>query len=157
MRVTANTFPNTLVDQLGQLTVRQNRLQAQAATGQRIRLPEDDPTAMRRVLDLQASAKTESQFRENISRLRETAQANYGLLRDLKNVSDRAGEIAVLSDGTKPVAQLQLYAVEITQLIKQAVQIANTQFRDSYLLSGTRTDQPPFVMATDANGNVTSV
>ena len=35
MRVTSNTFPNTLTAQLANLTARQNRLQTQAATGQR--------------------------------------------------------------------------------------------------------------------------
>ena len=54
MRVTANIFPDSLVNQLAKLTIRQNRLQNQVATGQRIELPEDDPSAMRRVLDLQA-------------------------------------------------------------------------------------------------------
>ena len=57
MRVTSNTFPNSLVTQLTSLTVRQNTLQNQAATGQRVRLPEDDPVAMRRVLDMQANVR----------------------------------------------------------------------------------------------------
>jgi hypothetical protein len=39
MRVTFNTFPNSLVTQLGDLASRQIRLQNQAATGQRIELP----------------------------------------------------------------------------------------------------------------------
>jgi len=34
MRVTANTFPNSLLQQLTSLTQRQNKLQTQAATGQ---------------------------------------------------------------------------------------------------------------------------
>ena len=54
MRVTANTFPNSLLNQLNSLSQRQNKLQDQAATGQLVKLPEDDPVAMRRVLDMQA-------------------------------------------------------------------------------------------------------
>lgn len=52
MRVTFNTFPNGLIDQLTQLTTRQSSYQLQAATGQRIVNAEDDPAAVRRVLDM---------------------------------------------------------------------------------------------------------
>jgi flagellar hook-associated protein 3 FlgL len=52
---------------------------------------------------------------------------------------------------------LQAYAAEITQLIKQAAQLTNVQYNGDYIFSGTQTDQPPYVVATDANGNVTSV
>jgi flagellar hook-associated protein 3 FlgL len=157
MRVTSNTFPNSLVDQLAQLTARQNRLHEQAATGQRLTLPEDDPSAMRRVLDLQTEGRAVAQYRHNIASLRDVAQATYEVMRGLKKVSDRAGEIATLADGTKSPDELKLYAVEVTNLIKQAVQLANTKFRGDYLLSGTASDQTPFTFATDAGGNVTSV
>ena len=69
MRVTGNAFGESLVDQLGRLSTRQNRLQNQAATGQRVTRPEDDPVAMQRILDLQSEAGKLSQYRENITRL----------------------------------------------------------------------------------------
>jgi flagellar hook-associated protein 3 FlgL len=157
MRVSANTFPNSLVDQLSLLNQRQYRLQHQAASGQRITLPEDDPVGMQRVLDLQAEAKTVAQYRRNVANMKEQAQASYEVVRNLKKVSDRAGELAVLADGTRSADELKTYAIEVTQLIKHAVQTANGKFRGDYLLSGTLADRTPFVMATDANGNVTSV
>ena len=157
MRVTSNTFPNTLIDQLGRLTLRQYRLQEQASTGQRLSLPEDDPTAMQRVLNLQVEARGIGQYRENVIRLRDTAQASFELIRGVKRVSDRAGEIAVLADGTESADELRLYAIEVTALIKEAVQIANTTFQGEYLLGGTRTQEPPFVLTTDASGRVTGV
>src|SRR6185312_16642118 len=42
-------------------------------------------------------------------------------------------------------------------LIKQAADIMNTKDGDSYLFGGTASDKPPYVVATDANGNVTGV
>ncbi len=157
MRVTANTFPNSLVNQLNDLAVRQNRLQNQAATGQRIQSPEDDPAGMRRVLDLQSEARSVGQYRRNIASLREHAQSTYEVMRGLKQVSDRAGELAILADGTKSPADLRNYATEITELIKRAAQLANTQFRGDYLLGGTRNNQPPFVSTQNASGQVTAV
>jgi flagellar hook-associated protein 3 FlgL len=157
MRVTANTFPDSLVDQLARLTTRQYRLQNQAATGQRIELPEDDPTAVQRVLDLQTESKTLAQYRRNAATLKEQSQATYQVVHDLKKISDRAGELAILADGTKSPDELKVYAIEVTNLIKHAAQVANSKFRGAYLLSGTLTDHPPFVLATDSDGNATSV
>ena len=157
MRVTSNSFPNTLVDQLGSLASRQNRLQSQAATGQRIRLPEDDPMAMQRVINLQADAGSLAQYQRNIGHQQEVAGASYSALRSLKQISDRVGEIATLADGLKSPQQLTVYAREMSELIKQGVQLVNTKNPDGYLFAGTRSDQPPFVLTSDTSGRVASV
>jgi flagellar hook-associated protein 3 FlgL len=52
---------------------------------------------------------------------------------------------------------LATYRNEVTQLIQQAVQIANSQNDGKYLFGGTDSSKPPFVLSTDANGLVTSV
>jgi flagellar hook-associated protein 3 FlgL len=157
MRVTANTYPNTLVQQLNTLSQRQSRLQTQAATGQRIQLPEDDPVAMRRILDLQGENKAVAQYHRNIERHQELAAASFAAIQAMRSVSDRAREIALAADGLKSQDELNLYAKELSELIKTAVQSANARNRGDYLFSGTLNDQPPFVMTTDASGNVTSV
>src|SRR5262245_61223192 len=157
MRVTSNSFPNALIDQLNSLTVRQSRLQTQAATGQRIQSPEDDPVALRRVLDLQAESSVASQYRDNIARQQELANATYGTMKSLKKISERANEIATLADGVKSPQELQTYAAEVTELIKQGVQVMNAKNRSDYLFGGTRTDQTPFVLTLNSNGQVDTV
>lgn len=157
MRVTSNTFPNSLVTQLTSLTVRQNTLQNQAATGQRVRLPEDDPVAMRRVLDMQAEGKTVGQYQRNIARHQELASSSFNAMKSLKSISDRAREISISADGLKSQDELNIYAKEVTELIKTAVQASNSKNRGDYIFSGTLSDQPPFVLTTDVDGNVTGV
>ena len=157
MRVTSNTFSNALIDHLNTLGVRQSRLQTQVSTGQRIQSPADDPVAMRRVMDLQAEAGAVAQYQSNISRLQGTATASYDAIRAIKSVSDRAGEITTLADSLKSPDQLKTYATEVNSLIKQAVDAANAQNQGSYLFGGTKSDQPPFAITTDADGNVTAV
>src|SRR6185503_12805230 len=71
--------------------------------------------------------------------------------------SDRAGELAVLADGTDSPDELRLYGIEVTSLIKEAAQIANTTYQGEYLLAGTRTQQAPFVLATGSDGQITAV
>ncbi|MCX7866683.1 flagellar hook-associated protein FlgL [Limisphaera sp. VF-2] len=157
MRVTGNTFAQSLLQQLNSLTGRQYRLQTQVATGQRIQNPEDDPAAIQRALGLHAEAATLQQYRANLDTLKERANVTFDALKALKKVSDRATELATLADGTRSRDELRIYAAEVTQLIQHAVQILNQKHRGAYLFGGTRTDQPPFVLATDADGRVTSV
>jgi flagellar hook-associated protein 3 FlgL len=157
MRVTSNTFTNDLIGQLGSLTEQQNRLQTQAATGQRITLPEDDPDAVGRVLDMQTEANAVAQYQTNINTQQQVSEATGNLIQSLKKISDRAGEIATAADGLKSPDELNAYAAEVSQLIQQAVQLGNTKNNGSYLLAGTRSDQPPFVQTTAPDGTVTGV
>jgi len=157
MRVTSNTFPNSLVTQLGDLAMRQNRLQNQAATGQRIQFPEDDPAAVQRVLSLQTESKAIDQYQRNIANLQDQANASYDVIKGLKKLSDRAGEIATLADGTRSPEQLKDYATELNQIIHTAVQLSNSRNQGDYLLGGTRSDQTPFVATENAAGQVTAV
>lgn len=157
MRVSANTFSDTLIRQLNNLAVRQQRLQNQAATGQRVRLPEDDPVALRRALDMQTEFSSNGQYTKNINRQLELAQASYNGLKSIKTISDRTGEIATQVDDLKSPQELQFYANEITEMIKQAVHLLNDTNRGDAIFGGTATDQPPYTMTLDANGAVTAV
>jgi flagellar hook-associated protein 3 FlgL len=157
MRVAFNTFPNSVTSQLAALSAQQNRLQNQVATGKRISQLEDDPAAMRQVLDLQTQDSQLAQYRKNIASLQTQATSSYNAMSGLQKISSRAGEIATLADGTKSPQELSTYATEVAQLIQQGVQLMNSTSQGSYLFGGTLTTQPPFVAATDASGNVTGV
>jgi flagellar hook-associated protein 3 FlgL len=157
MRVTSTIFPDTLIQQLGLLAQRQQQLQAQAATGQRVRNPEDDPAAMRRVLDMQTESHALNQYATNAASLSERADAAYNAISALQKISTRISELATLADGTKSPSDLQLYGVEVSQLIKQAVDIANTKYQGDYLFAGTLSDQAPFMATTDSEGRITAV
>lgn len=157
MRVTSNTFTQSFLGQIGRLSTRQYQLQNQAASGQKLTLPEEDPTTMQRVMVLRAQSSASGQYERNIEAHRDVSTANFTMIKSLKKISDRAGEIATLSDGLKSPDELKIYATEIGQLIRQGVQSANAQHRGDYLLGGTRTDKPPFVLVFDAEGGIQEV
>lgn len=157
MRVTTNMVPDDLVRQLNTLGLRQAQLQNQASTGRRLQFPEDDPSAVRRVLDMQAESRTLAQYKTNIARLREQATGAYDAMGAVKKISDRISEIATLADGTKSPAELAIYGREVTELIQQAAQVLNGKSQGDYLFAGTRTDTRPFVVTTNPTGQVTGV
>ena len=157
MRVPTNNIPATLITQLNQLNTRQNRLQSQAATGQRVQWAEDDPAAMQRALELQSNSRANGQYGKNIDFLKERTTTTVGAIRGLQTVLDRAGEIAVSAGGINASDKLTAYAGEIDQLIRQAVTDSNSQHRSAYIFGGTATDQPPFVLTENADKQVTGV
>ena len=157
MRVTGNYFADQFVTTVNGLSARQQQLQNEVSTGQRISSPEDDPAAVQRTLNLQADQKAVTQYANNISTLQDRATTSFNAIKSVKTVSDRAGEIATMADGTRSPDELKAYATEVTQLIKQTVQTMNSKDGDSYIFGGTQTSQPPYAITTDANGNVTGV
>ena len=129
MRVTTNSFSHQLISQLGNLAGRQSRLQNQAATGQRISLPEDDPRAMRRVLDMQTEVRSLDQFDANIARLQEASTASYTAIKALKKANDRSSEIATAADGLSSTTELDAFAAEINEILEGALNTANSTHR----------------------------
>jgi len=157
MRVTSNSFTNEWVQQLGALAQQQAQLQSQAATGKRITLPEDDPAAMSQVLDLQTESSSVVQYKSNIQSQQQVGLASYGVMQSLKTISDRAGEISTLADDLKSPSELNAYATEVTQLIRQAAELVNGKFNGNYLFGGTNTNHPPFVLTDASDGTVANV
>lgn len=157
MRIATNSVSDSIVRQIQQLGSNEARLQNQVATGQRIFQPEDDPTAVGRVLDLESEQRKLSQFQRNTDRALEISQASYAGLQSLKTVSDRASEIGTLGTGAISPDAAKAYASEVDQLIEQTLQLGNSKVRNDYLFAGTKVDQPPYVATRDANGKVTTV
>lgn len=157
MRVPTNALPSSLVSQLRQLTERQNRLQNQAATGQRLQWADEDPAAMERALDLRSTARSNTQYAKNIDFLKERTVSTVSSIRGLNTILDRANELAVMADGTKSPDQLRDYASEVDQLLQEAINAGNSRHRGDYIFGGTKTNQPPFVATRNANGQITQV
>ena len=158
MRVSANSFSVDLKLQMRKLAERQLRLQQQIATGQRITSASDDPKAMRRVLDLRNERSQLTQYQDNISTLRENANVVYSTVNAMKRLSDRASEIATMADGTKAPSALSAYAKEVDQLLEETLRLSNTQHRDIYIFSGTKSKDPTYTATRDpADEKITAV
>jgi flagellar hook-associated protein 3 FlgL len=157
MRVVTNTVSNSIVRQIQQLGTQQAKLQNQVATGQRIFQPEDDPAAIGRVLNLESEQRNTAQYQRNAERAMELSRASYSGLQSIKKVSDRATELGTLGSSVISPAAASAYASEVNQLIEQAVQLANTRFRNDYIFAGTAVDAPPFTVTRNVQGEVTSI
>lgn len=157
MRIASNTLSDSMIRQIQQLTSEQAKLQMQVATGRRITQPEDDPTAVGRVLTLQSEKRQISQYAANATRALTLAQGSYSGLQGLKQVSDRAGELGTLGTGAMSAEAMRAYATEVDQLIEQAVQLGNTRIGSDYIYAGTAVDAPAFSVTRAADNRIATV
>lgn len=159
MRVTDLSFSANFLSQVNQLEQQENTLQQESTTGLKITEPEDDPSVMSNVLDMQTASSANSQYQNNITSLQDSATTSYSAMNSLKTISDQVNEIATeATSGTTSSTQLSAYATQVNQLIQQALQIANTQDPDgNYIFGGTKSSVKPFSAATNSDGNVTAV
>jgi flagellar hook-associated protein 3 FlgL len=113
---------------------------------------------MRKVLDLQNEIKDLSQYQKNAATLKDSLDASYAAMQGLKQISDRATEIATRSDDLATPEELKTYGTEVDQLIERTLQLANSRNQSNYLFGGTETSQPPYVATRDpATGQITGV
>jgi len=157
IRVTSGAYADRLISNLGSITARQARYQAQISTGQRVTLPEDDPGAVRRALDLEGERGRVGQFGRNITRLKETATSTNTVMRSLSKIATRAGELAIKANSIRSADDRKAYAAEVTQMIQQAVSSANTNLRGESVMAGTLNDKPAYTLTAGTDGRVQSV
>lgn len=160
MRITANAFTDSFINQVNSLTAQQYKLQNQMTTGLSITASSDNPEGMQNTLNDLAKKSAQTQYSNNITTLQTHANSIYSVLQSLQTLTSNAGEIATLgTSDTKSQSDLDNYATQINQLLSQAVSLANTKdpATGQYLFGGTASDQPPFTTTTDADGNITGV
>jgi flagellar hook-associated protein 3 FlgL len=157
MRLSNSTTSDTVLAQLQRLSSRQAELQNRISTGQRIFEPGDDPAAVARVLVAQMEQRGLRQYQRNASAAMEYSKTSYSGLEQVKLLSDRVGELAVLGSGAAGAQAMQAYAAEVNQLIEQAATIGATRLRDDYIFAGTAVDTPPFTLTRDGDGNLSGV
>jgi len=158
MRVATDTFTNTMIQQIQTLSAQQNQYQQELSTGNRITNPSDDPAAMNQVMGMESQMQALQQISSNNSLATQITQQSYSALNNLQTISTSAGELATEgSSGTTSPTDYAAYSQQLTQLVKQALDTANSQYNGTYIFGGTQTNTPPFTATYDAAGNITGV
>jgi flagellar hook-associated protein 3 FlgL len=153
MRVTFNT---TFRDGLEDVTAAAQRLaewQRQVSSSRRVQTPSDDPSAAAQVVNERAEMAQLDQYRETTdsveARLRVVDTLLSDMLTNLTNVQTTAaaGRSTILKPEQRQALALQLRGTRDALLLD-----VNSQFRGSYLFSGTATLTAPFTR--DPSGTV---
>lgn len=157
MRVSSNTVPELVLDQLGKLTQKQAKLQNQISTGQHIQKASDNPNGFVKILNFQTEGRSLAQFQDNLDLYREASTTSFTVVESIKKLVNRSQEIATLADGLKSTEELQIYAVEVNEILNQAFRLANSESRNKFIFGGTQTSNEPFGATKNADNKITAV
>lgn len=158
MRITTAGTNTELISQLQSLETQQNTLQTQVSTGQRVSQPGDDPFAVSQVVADQMEGSALTQAGLNANTALADSQNTSAALTQLKSLSDSASQLAVTASGATGPQAMQNAAVQVNQLLEQAVNAGNATSGGNYLFAGTALTTSPFTVTRDpTSGQITSV
>jgi len=144
MRIATLTQSQTLLRNIQSLDQQQFKLQKQAADGQKIANPSDDPTAVSRVIKLETHKREMVQFRRNAENAQATVSASYTALQEMKGIMDNVQQIAINnSSGFNPNTFMTDVRV-LEQHLDAARVLANDSFNGDYLFGGAASDTLPY-------------
>jgi len=145
MRVTTAAIFGSIQKNLQDLAGELQKVNASIASGQKYQNISDNPVEVGALLGLNREARQASQFERNLEPAQEwlrVTEATLSTINDLVTAS--AAVAAQMASGTYNAAQRQAAAQQIQGYLEEVMQTGNTKINGHYILSGYRTDTPPF-------------
>ena len=142
-----------LVADMQQNLINYNRLTSQLASGHKVMSITDDPIAAVNILNTDRQLGQIETFSTNV----EMAMSELSTLDDLMTLEtgylSQAWDKAVQANNqTYGNDSLEALKVEIDEIIKTMVDLANTEYNDNYIFGGANTKIMPYTI--DENGNI---
>ena len=150
---TSGKYSQLVADMQKQLN-NYNKLTKQLASGSKITNITDDPIAAVNILNTNRQLGQIDTFAQNV----EIAQKELSALDDLMDLANgylsNAWDKAVQANNqTYSETSLKALKVEIDELTKTMVDLANTEYDNNYIFSGANTKTTPYTI--DENGDIT--
>lgn len=144
-RTTSSQMSNSLMNYMAATQGKFNKLSTQLGTQKRINSITDDAVAAKSIL----SAKREINLYNGYIKNMQTAQYELTAANDAIKSSEgrvsRAKDIAMLmANGTYSQTEIDGFKKEVDGIIDTMTSLANTEYGDTYLFSGTATLQKPY-------------
>ena len=156
LRISTNFVTTTAINDLRRLSEEQARLHQTIATGRRLLKPSDDPAATSRVLNRQMEAELVGNYQSAASMAKSRSESSLTALTQLQKIASRISELTSLSAGAGPQS-MAAYGAEVSQLLEQATNVANSRFGADYIFAGTAVDAQPYTATRDVAGAITAV
>ncbi|MCK4412043.1 MAG: hypothetical protein KAY32_00730 [Candidatus Eisenbacteria sp.] len=158
MRVATTMLRQAVLAGIGHNSERLLELQAQIATGIRIRAPSDDPSGTGRALEARTLKQAAQQWQRNLDMARHFAVATES---SLARIIDLTAEVRVVAtqaaSGSYGADELQAFAKQLDGILEELVAEANHSEGRVHLFAGTDTSRDPVAVERDADGQIIAV
>ena len=144
-RITTQMTAANLLANINQSLDRISTTQQELSTGKRINQPSDDPYGTSLALQLNGQLSNLTSYANNITDGTGWAQTSDSALTDMTNAVQRIRELVVAAaNGPQNQTDTSADAAEVSQLIDQIKQDANSQYNGQYVFSGSATSTQPY-------------
>lgn len=146
MRVSNRLVTHSIQQRLLSQQAALARAQARVASGKQVERMSDDPTAGSAIMQAGGALRGIEQYRRNAETVGARLAAEDGALDQLTQVLTRAKELGVATIGANAGADgRRAAALEVRNLVAQAIDVGNTRLGDEFVFGGTNNDgRPPF-------------
>jgi flagellar hook-associated protein 3 FlgL len=84
------------------------------------------------------------------------SESSLSALTQMQKIASRISELTSLAAGSGPQS-MAAYGAEVSQLLEQATNVANSRFGADYIFAGTAVDAQPYTATRGAAGAITTV
>jgi len=127
--------------------------QRQAATGERVSKPSDDPSAKQALLRNHEQLDQLKMFDRNVQMARKRLGYTEATFREVTDILQRGRDLALQATNEATTkADRKAIEQEARELLDHVVQLANERLEGEYVFSGTATDHPAAIMEKNRNG-----
>lgn len=155
MRVTQSMLSNTMLRNLNSSYTRMATLQQQISTGSKLLRPSDDPVGVTKAMSYRTQLTQNAQYDENLDTATKWLDTTDTTLGSVTSAMTRVQElITQAANDTNQTTDREKMLIEIKQIQQEIHDLANTKVGDTYLFSGTRTNEPLY-KKDDATGEIT--
>jgi flagellar hook-associated protein 3 FlgL len=146
MRISSGQITSRLLQEIQFSRRRLFEVQERVSTGLQIRRPADDPPGVNKLIMMRTTLDQNEQYRRNITVARSDLEVTESAYAQLGSVMQRAYELALQgANGAIGAADRADIALEVSQLLTEAIAIGNTSHAGRYLFAGHQTATAPFV------------
>lgn len=149
MRVTQSMLSNTMLRNLNSSYTRMATLQEQISTGSKLLRPSDDPVGVTKAMSYRTQLEQNEQYQSNLDTATKWLDMSDDALGQVTKAMTRVQElITQAANDTNQTVDREKMLVEIQQIREEIKDIGNTKIGDSYIFSGTRTNEPVYLPST---------
>jgi flagellar hook-associated protein 3 FlgL len=148
-RVSNNLLTNNFMQDVNRQQEGMARVQKQLSSQSKNLLPDDDPVGIAQYMHQRTRNNDLNRFERNITFSKGRLDLTETSLRSVTDLLQRARELAVQgANGTYTGEERKDMAFEINELLKQTIDVANTQYQGSSLFGGTSSEKQAFNIET---------
>ncbi len=150
-RMTTDHAIRNMNDSLEQL----HKLQEKGASGKNFNYASENPSGASLSLNLRSTLKTSQAYLDTASLTSDWMGASEFALQQLEDLAIRAKNLSLagLNDTLGADERASALGVEVDAILKEAVDVANTNHKGQYIFAGFKINNPPITIQSYGPGN----